>query len=259
MLKPGDVGYPGDCQPKPAVLVYTQHVDDVSSSFVDDPLGTDNPTVICHGKTATRVPMDRRATGVTTVTRGHGGQGATTATRADKGDKGDTATRATRQHGEREKSEPQAGADPGYPSDCQPKPASSSTPARRRSVEFVRGRPSRIDNPTVVCNGKDGKDGNPGKAYGWHKKFTSAPINSTSTGVLSQTVSGTNSYMVDAKLNAPFAKNQSQVTCVLVAVENGVTSEIDRLDTLALGTTQRGQAASRWREYSRPRAVLLPW
>ena len=130
-LKLGDAGYPSDCQPKPAVLVYTQHVDEVSNSFVDDPLGT--------------------------------------------------------------------------------------------------------DNPTVVCNGKDGKDGNPGKAYGWHKKFTSVPINSTSTAVLSQTVSGTNSYMVDAKLNAPFAKNQSQITCVLVAVENGVTGEIDRLDTLLLG------------------------
>src|SRR5437870_13037439 len=41
--------------------------------------------------------------------------------------------------------------------------------------------------------------------------------------------------MVDAKLNAPFAKGQSQITCVLVAVENGVTTEIDRLDTLLLG------------------------
>src|SRR5207244_6832559 len=50
MLKPGDVGYPDDCQPKPAVLVYTQHVDDASNSFVDDPLGTDNPTVVRHGK-----------------------------------------------------------------------------------------------------------------------------------------------------------------------------------------------------------------
>src|SRR6059058_6343508 len=50
LVKPGDPGYPTDCTPKPAVLVYTEHVDEVSNSFVDDPLGSDNPTVICHGK-----------------------------------------------------------------------------------------------------------------------------------------------------------------------------------------------------------------
>ena len=98
--------------------------------------------------------------------------------------------------------------------------------------------PLGTDNPTFICHGKDGKDGkdgNPGKAYGWHKKFGAAPISSISSPVLSQVVSGTNSYMIDAKLNAPFAKGQSQITCVLVAVENGVTTEIDRLDTLLLG------------------------
>ena len=41
--------------------------------------------------------------------------------------------------------------------------------------------------------------------------------------------------MVDAKLNASFAKDEKQITCVLVAVENNVSKEIDRLDTLLVG------------------------
>src|SRR5881628_480000 len=40
-------------------------------------------------------------------------------------------------------------------------------------------------------------------------------------------VSGSNSYMADAKLNAPFAGSQTQITFVLVAVEGTVTTEID--------------------------------
>src|SRR5439155_1331046 len=81
---------PADCQQGAATVVYNQHFEDALNSWVDDPLGGDNPAVICRGK-----------------------------------------------------------------------------------------------------DGKDGKDGNPGKAYGWHKKFGSAPISSTNTAVLSQLVSGT--------------------------------------------------------------------
>jgi hypothetical protein len=49
--------------------------------------------------------------------------------------------------------------------------------------------------------------------------------------------------MVDAKLNAPFANGQKEVSCALVAVEGGVSTELDRVDTLLLGnqqTTARG-------------------
>src|SRR5206468_548385 len=59
--------------------------------------------------------------------------------------------------------------------------------------------------PTYVCRGKDGATG---RTYGWHKKFDSAPISSVSTAVLSQVTTGANSYMVEAKLNAPFSRGQ---------------------------------------------------
>ena len=54
--------------------------------------------------------------------------------------------------------------------------------------------------------------------------------------MLSQAVTGANSYMIDAKLNAPFAKGSKQISCTLGALENGVFAQIDILDTLLLGS-----------------------
>jgi hypothetical protein len=56
--------------------------------------------------------------------------------------------------------------------------------------------------------------------------------------VLSQVVSGSNSYIVNAKINAPFANGQKQVSCSLIAAQNGVSTEIDRVDTLLVGNGQ---------------------
>jgi len=87
-------------------------------------------------------------------------------------------------------------------------------------------------------NGARGPQGPPGNAFGYHRKFGTADITGTSTTVLSQVVTGSNSYIVDAKLNAPFANGQKQVSCTLVAAEDGVSTELDRLDTLLLGNQQ---------------------
>ena len=85
--------------------------------------------------------------------------------------------------------------------------------------------------------GPQGPQGPPGNAWGWHKKFDTAAVSAGGSTVLSQVVSGTNSYMIDAKLNAPFANGQKQLDCQLVAVEGGPTT-IDRLETLLLGSPQ---------------------
>src|SRR5262249_14147588 len=51
VVPPNDPNYPAECHQGAAQLIYNQHFDDASSSWVDDPLvdGT-NPSVICHGK-----------------------------------------------------------------------------------------------------------------------------------------------------------------------------------------------------------------
>jgi hypothetical protein len=146
---------------------------------VDDPIGADNPTVVCHGK--------------------DGAPGAN-GPKGDKGDRGDNGLKGDK-------------GDNGLKGD--------------KGDNGLKG--DKGDK------GDKGQDGAPGKAYGWNKGFTSAAIGSTNTAVLSQVVSGTNSYMVDAKLNASFAKDEKQITCALVAVENNVTSEIDRLETQLVG------------------------
>jgi hypothetical protein len=150
--------------------MFSQHLDEALNAWVDDPIGPDNPDVVCHGKDGAP---------------GKDGQSGAS------GPKGDT------------------GRD-GAPGGTGPQ------------------------GP----QGPNGKDGAPAKAFGWHKKFASASIAGTPTTVLSQVVTGTNAYMVDAKLNAPFAINQTQITCVLAAVEQGVSTEIDRLDTLLIGDTK---------------------
>src|SRR6059058_5578897 len=134
LVKPGDPGYPTDCTPKPAFLVYTQHVDEVSNSFVDDPLGTDNPTVICHGK--------------------DGAAGAD-GPKGDKGDHGDHG-----QHGKGVRKVLVKPGDPGYPTDCTPKPAFLvyTQHVDEVSNSFVDD-PRGTDNPTVICHGKDGAAG----------------------------------------------------------------------------------------------------
>ena len=216
VVPPSDPAYPSDCRQGSALLVYTQHVDEATNSWVDDPLAVDNPTVVCHGKDGAV---------------GTNGQKGDKGDRGDKGDKGEKGDKGWHGRGSR-KVIVQPGA-LGYPSDC--KQGSALLVYTQHVDELLNSwvdDPLGSDNPTVICNGKDGA---PGKTYGWHKRFDSASITSASTAVLSQTVSGTNSYMLDAKLNAPFAKGQTQVTCTLAAVENGVTTQIDRLDTLLLG------------------------
>src|SRR5207247_548688 len=49
IIPPGAPNYPADCQQGSAFIVYTLHFDDATSSWADDALTTDNPTVICHG------------------------------------------------------------------------------------------------------------------------------------------------------------------------------------------------------------------
>jgi hypothetical protein len=83
-----------------------------------------------------------------------------------------------------------------------------------------------------------GPRGPAGNAFGYHRKFTSSVIGGTSTTVLSQVVTGSNGYIVDAKLNIPFAGGQTQVSCALVAVQGGVSAELDRVDTLLLGSAK---------------------
>ena len=86
--------------------------------------------------------------------------------------------------------------------------------------------------------GPQGQQGPPGVAKGWHKKFDSSAITSTSTIVLSQVVTGTPAYLIDAKINSPFANNAKSVACTLTAVDNGVTTIIDSSDALLIGNTQ---------------------
>jgi hypothetical protein len=149
-----------------------------------------------------------------------------------KGDKGDKGERGNHgQHGRSVRKQVIQPSDPQYANTgCQQGAAFVLVPQI-----FDEGTNTFIDDPngipSIVCHGKDGARGPAGRALGWHKRFTSVTIGATATTVLSQTATGSNSYMVDAKLNAPWANSQTQITCVLVAVENAVTTEIDRLDT----------------------------
>ena len=111
-----------------------------------------------------------------------------------------------------------------------------------------------------VCHGKDGApgqngppglNGKNGAARGWLKNFgqgTSPGVNisSAATTVLSQVVSGTNGYVVNAKVNAPFGNNAKMVQCSLLAIENGVSTTLDGSDTHLIGSstvTARGVIA----------------
>ncbi|HEY2774581.1 MAG TPA: hypothetical protein VGK20_11100 [Candidatus Binatia bacterium] len=95
-------------------------------------------------------------------------------------------------------------------------------------------------------NGKDGTNGVDGKAIGWTNTFNNAAISGTLTDVLVKTVTGATSYMVNAKVGTPFANNQKQVNCNLVAVENGAATSIDSSETMLLAnatTTAKGVVA----------------
>jgi len=59
-------------------------------------------------------------------------------------------------------------------------------------------------------------------------------------------VTGAQSYLINAKVNAPFAHGNKQVSCQLVAVENEVVTTIDASETLLIGdrqTTAKGVIA----------------
>jgi hypothetical protein len=60
---------------------------------------------------------------------------------------------------------------------------------------------------------------------------------------LSQVVSGAAGYVIDAKINAPFANGAKSVICTLTAVENGASTILDSSEELVLGnpnTTAKG-------------------
>src|SRR3989442_2120940 len=162
-------------------------MDEVSNSWVDDPLGTDNPTVVCHGKDGASGANGQKGD------KGDKGDHGDHGDHGDKGDKGDHGDKGDKgdhgQHGKGFRKVVVQSGDPAYPSGCQQKPAFV---VYTQHVDEVLNSwvddPLGTNNPTVICQGKDGKDGNPGKAYGWHKKFGSASISSTSTAVLSQAV-----------------------------------------------------------------------
>jgi len=87
-------------------------------------------------------------------------------------------------------------------------------------------------------NGPQGPQGPAGVANGWYEKFDTSAITSTCGNVLTQTVTGTPAYLVDAKVNSPFANNAKSVACSLTALDNGVTTVIDTSDALLIGNTQ---------------------
>lgn len=94
------------------------------------------------------------------------------------------------------------------------------------------------------ATGPPGQDGRATK--GWTKQFNSAAITAVTTDVLAQHVSGSTAYMVNAKVNSPFANGNKQISCNLIAVENNVATTIDTSETLLLGsasTTAKGVVA----------------
>ena len=87
-------------------------------------------------------------------------------------------------------------------------------------------------------NGPQGPQGPAGVAKGWYKKFDSSAITSASGNVLTQTVTGTPAYLIDAKVNSPFGNNAKSVACTLTALDSGITTSIDTSDALLIGNTQ---------------------
>lgn len=98
----------------------------------------------------------------------------------------------------------------------------------------------------VGPQGPAGPAGRDGTSPGWTQSFTSVGIDSALSDVLSRHVTGAAGYLVNAKVNAPFANGNKQVSCQLVAVENEVASTIDTSETLLIGnhtTTAKGVIA----------------
>ncbi len=85
--------------------------------------------------------------------------------------------------------------------------------------------------------GPPGPRGPAGRSHGWVQTFQTASISGVPTTVFSRTVTGAAGYMVTAKVGAPFANNAKQVTCSLIAVENGTPSTLDSSEALWLGST----------------------
>jgi len=77
--------------------------------------------------------------------------------------------------------------------------------------------------------GPQGPQGPAGVAKGYYKKFDSTNITSTNTTVLSQVVTGSPVYLIDAKVNS---------SCSLNALDNGVLTTVDTSDALLIGNTQ---------------------
>ena len=86
--------------------------------------------------------------------------------------------------------------------------------------------------------GPQGPQGPAGVAKGYYKKFDSTNITSTNSSVLSQVVTGSPAYLIDAKVNSPFANNAKSVSCSLTALDNGVLTTVDTSDALLIGNTQ---------------------
>jgi hypothetical protein len=84
--------------------------------------------------------------------------------------------------------------------------------------------------------GLNGTNGKNGTAIGWLKAFSSANITSASSNVLSQSVTGANGYVINAKLNVPFGNGAKSVTCNLSAVEGGISTAIDSTDANLQGS-----------------------
>ena len=94
--------------------------------------------------------------------------------------------------------------------------------------------------------GPTGPAGLDGMSPGWTKKFNSAAITGVVTDVLSEHVTGASNYLVNAKVNSPFANGAKQVQCNLIAVENNTQTVLDTSETLLLGnatTTAKGVIA----------------
>ncbi|MFN2377263.1 MAG: hypothetical protein ABR538_12050 [Candidatus Binatia bacterium] len=111
----------------------------------------------------------------------------------------------------------------------------------------MAGPPGSQGPPGLTgATGAQGPAGASAKSQGWTKQFNSAAITSVTTDVLAQHVSGSAGYMVNAKVGAPFANGNKQVSCNLIAVENNVATTIDTSETLLLGsstTTAKGVLA----------------
>ena len=108
------------------------------------------------------------------------------------------------------------------------------------------GTPGNSENICPGADGAPGLNGRNGVAKGWLKNFGSAAISSTASNVLSQSVSGGNGYVVNAKVNAPFGNSAKMVQCSLVAVEGTTSTVIDGSETHLIGSstvTARGVIA----------------